>query len=112
MQGNTILKPAFRKTIEKKEAGQVLISAISIWEIGMLAERGRIELEMDTLEWVERALACPLMQLVPITPKIAVQSCRLPGTIHGDPANRLLVICDEKILDYGKGRTCSVHNPT
>ena len=123
MQGNTTLTPAFRKTVEKKEDGTVLVSAISMWEIGMLAERGRIQLEMDTLEWVEKALACPLIQIAPITPKIAIQSCRLPGTIHGDPAYRLLIATafehnavlitrDEKILNYGKGRTCSVHNPT
>lgn len=122
MEGNSILLPSFRKVIEKRKPGSVLLSAISIWEIGMLAEKERIVLGMDTLEWVEQVLQCPLFQLIPLSPSVAIQSCRLPGTVHGDPADRILlatahihnavlVSCDEKILSYGRDRFCSVYNP-
>lgn len=123
LEGNSILLPSFRKILEKKEHGTVLISAISIWEIGMLVEKGRITLEMDSLEWIERALECPLFQLVPLSPQIAIQSTRLPGIAHGDPADRILIATahihnavlvsrDEKILAFGQDRFCSVYNPT
>jgi PIN domain nuclease of toxin-antitoxin system len=123
MEGNTILSSHFRKALEThSHSRKALISAISIWEIGMLAERGRIQLDMDVLEWTQRALKCPLIELVELSPEIAIQSCRLPGTVHGDPADRILIAtahthnavlatCDMKILEYGQDRFVSVHNP-
>ena len=122
MEGNKKLRPSFQKKISTYKEGHVLLSAISIWEIGMLAEKNRIFLEMDVLEWVRRALECPLIQLAPLTPEIAIQSCRLPGAIHGDPCDRMLVAtshinnavlvtCDEKLIEYGKDAFFNVHNP-
>jgi PIN domain nuclease of toxin-antitoxin system len=53
--------------------------------------------------------------LVPLAPEIAVESSRLPGTFHGDPADRIIVATarregailltrDERIIAYGKGK--------
>lgn len=122
MQANPILSHTFQKIMEKKENESVIISAITFWEIGMLAEKGRIQLGMDTLEWVERALTCPIFQVAPLTPRIAIQSSRLFENIHGDPADRILIATtkeynavlvssDEKILAFGQDRTFNVHNP-
>ena len=118
------LSASFLKAVEhQQEKGQdILVSAITIWEIGILAEKKRIHLEMDCMEWVEKALAAPSIQLVPLTPKISIQSSRLPGNIHGDPADRILiatahesnavlVTCDKNILSYGKDNFVSVCNP-
>ena len=123
MQGNSILTPSFQKAIERcREYDGVCISAISIWEIGMLVNKKRIELEMDCLDWIEQALDLPGVRLMPLTPRIAIQSTRLPGAPHGDPADRILVAtahehnavlatCDDKLLSYGKDRYFSVHDP-
>ena len=100
----------------------ILLSPISIWELSMLVDKRRIKLDMDCMDWVEQALQYPGMNLVPISPRIAVQSARLPNNCHGDPADRmliatareqnaLLVTHDQKILDYGQGRFISVHDP-
>lgn len=43
------------------------------------------------LEWLESALAIPDVNLIPITPSIAVDSVNLPGEFHKDPADRLIV---------------------
>ena len=43
------------------------------------------------MEWVRQALDTPGLTLVPLTPEIAVDSTRLPGNLHGDPADRILV---------------------
>lgn len=124
MIGDQIITPAFRKAIETSQLhDNILISPISIWEIGMLTEKKRIELEMDCMDWIEQALSTPGIRLIPISPSIAVQSTRLPGEIHGDPADRLLiataheenavfVTCDQKLIAYGKDNFVSVYNPT
>ena len=37
------------------------------------------------------ALRAPGVTLLPLSPEIAVESTRLPGSPHGDPADRILV---------------------
>ena len=88
------------------------LSAISVWELGMLEARGRITLSRSIDEWVRAALTAPGLRLVDLTPEIAVESTRLPGDPHGDPADRMiiattrvlggtLITCDDRILAYG-----------
>lgn len=69
----------------------VMISAISVWEVGMLEAKGRISFDIDCLDWVKRALNAPGISLIPLTPEIAITSSRLPGDFHGDPADRIIV---------------------
>ena len=92
---------------------QVKISVISVWEVGMLQAKGRINLPTHTLEWVRKALSSPGISLVPLTEEMAIESSQLPGDFHGDPADRILVAttrllggtlltADKKILEYSK----------
>ena len=73
------------------QEGEVLVSPISAWEIGLLVSKGRISLDLDALVWFERFLALPGVRLTPLTLGAAVLSSTLPGPFHGDPANRLLI---------------------
>lgn len=93
-------------------AAGIHISAISIWELGMLRARGRIRLDTTPLEWARRALTQPGVRLLPLSPEIALLSSELPGNFHGDPADRILVAssllhhlvlvsADHLILTYG-----------
>jgi PIN domain nuclease of toxin-antitoxin system len=70
---------------------RLAVSAITPWEIGLLAGKKRINLYKDVLEWVKDALAKPGVSLVPLEPEIAVASTRLPFEMHPDPADRILV---------------------
>jgi PIN domain nuclease of toxin-antitoxin system len=71
------------------EAEPVLgVSAISLWEIAMLENKGRIILSLPLLPWLKAALSAPKMKLLPITPEIAARSVSLP--MHGDPADRII----------------------
>ncbi len=90
----------------------VLVSAITAWEIALLAEKGRLHLGREVGAWIQTALALPGVRLAPIEPEIAVDSVRLPGSFHADPADRLIVAtarhwdvplltADDAILDYG-----------
>ena len=73
------------------------LSAISVWEVGMLDSTGRITLFLDCYDWVHRALSAPGLGLVPIDPDIALSSSRLPGSLNGDPADRIIVATARKL---------------
>ncbi len=92
--------------------GNVRLSAMSIWEVGMLESKGRIRLGMDCLDWVRQALDRSGVVVVPMSPEILVASTRLPGGFHGDPADHIiiatarelqarLVTADEAMKEYG-----------
>ena len=66
------------------------IAAISCWEVAMLVARGRIELDRDPVAWMDDALRSGGIDLLPLTPAVAVASAQL-GTLQGDPADRLIV---------------------
>ena len=102
-----------RQTIDDMtRRSRILISAITPWEITMLAEKGRIALGDDVGRWITRALALPGIALAPLEASIAVGSVRLPGDFHADPADRIIVstarfhqvplmTADLAILSYG-----------
>lgn len=71
------------------EAAVVGLSAISLWEIAALVERGRLQLDRNVLVWVRQALAVPRARLVSISPEIAVIAARWDWE-HRDPADRII----------------------
>ena len=76
---------------QARRTDRIGISAITPWEIALLAERGRLRLAQDVGEWMDAALSAPGLDVLPIEPAIAVASVRLPGEFHADPADRLIV---------------------
>lgn len=86
------LAPSVRDAIEAaSEAGAIRIAAITVWEVAMLAAKGRLRLTMEIDEWIRRALSAPGTQLVELTPEVAIDSTRLPGDAVGDPVDRMLI---------------------
>lgn len=90
---------------------QVLVSAISAWEVALLVERGRLELTIDLDEWLERNEAVAALRFIAVDHRIAVAATRLPAPLHRDPADRILaataralqvplVTRDRRLLDY------------
>jgi len=71
--------------------GELLVSAITPWETGVLVSKKRIDLQRDVMDWVSAALATPGVALIALEPEIAVASTRLPFEMHPDPADRILV---------------------
>ena len=99
------------RTISENEDNEIGVSAISCWEIAKLVERGRLGLPWALPEWFETALGYPGITLLGLTPEIAIESTRLPGEFHRDPADQIivatarinqcqLVSSDEKIRRY------------
>lgn len=94
----------------------VYISAISVWEIAMLVTKGRLILTMDVESWLDKVENFPGIQFIPIDTAIARKSVMLPGTIHPDPADRIiiattrqlgatLITSDQKIRSYKHVKT-------
>jgi PIN domain nuclease of toxin-antitoxin system len=111
VHGDEHLFQAQREAITANETDVVGVSAISCWEIAKLVEYGRLELPHALEEWFEQALSYPGVQLLALTPEIAIESTRLPGEFHRDPADQIivatarvygcpLVTSDDKILKY------------
>ena len=74
-----------------ERADAIVISAITPWEIALLAERNRLRLVQEFGTWIEAVLALPGIRLMPIEPAIAIDSVRLPGPFHDDPADRFII---------------------
>lgn len=107
------LTAAARQAIEGtlQSDDQVLVSAITAWEIAMLVERGRLSLVMSIDDWLSAVASIEGLEIVPVSHMVAVQSTRLPGEFHKDPADRMivalarernatLVTADERIQRY------------
>lgn len=89
--------------------GGVAVSAISFWEVAMLAERGRVVLPVTPDRWRSDWLQAGLVE-IPLDGRIALLSCQLEN-FHRDPADRFIVAtaiarqlplmtADQKILDW------------
>lgn len=114
-EGNaTRLPPAsVRKLDDARKQDGLLVSAISVWEIGVLHAKGRVQLSAPLRDWVNNALAPAGIGLLPLDAETASESTLLPGEAHGDPADRFLIAAartkgvilatrDENIVEYGK----------
>jgi len=92
MAGGEKIAPAARKLIEAAASEDGLVmSSLSIWEVGMLAARGRIAVQPDCFSWVTEALAKTGVRLLPLSVQVALGSSFLPEGLHGDPADRIIV---------------------
>ena len=105
------LRDRQRQIIQDNVQSGLGVSAISCWEVAKLVEYGRLELACVVEEWMEQAMAYPGLQLLELTPQIAIESTKLPGSFHRDPAGQIIVAtarvydiplltADRRILQY------------
>jgi len=88
-----------RSALEESAARRgIRVSAISVWEVGILARKKRLALTMHISAWVERGLAAPGVQQVPLDSSVALLSTALPDEPPSDPADRFLLA---KAYSYG-----------
>lgn len=85
------LSPQHRQIIDAEQANGLGVSIVSCWEVAKLVELGRLQLTLGVADWLNLALSYPGVQLVDLTVPIAVESTRLPGSFHRDPADQLIV---------------------
>jgi PIN domain nuclease of toxin-antitoxin system len=113
--GDALREAALAAIMHAALAEGVFISPVSAWEIGMLArprgDRPAMRFHPDPATWFARVMAGPATKTATLTGEIAIAASHLPGPLHGDPADRLLlatardlampiVTRDARILDY------------
>jgi PIN domain nuclease of toxin-antitoxin system len=90
-------------------AGKVGVASISFWEVGLLAQRGRLRLPAQVSEWRNAILAAGAIEL-PLDGAVALRALDLSG-LHDDPADRFiaatalmhgaaLMTADERLLEW------------
>lgn len=70
--------------------GQVFVSSISVWEVALLAHRGRLALKIAVEEWIAHAEGLPFLSFVPVDNRIAMRAVGLPAAFGPDPADRMI----------------------
>lgn len=71
--------------------GTVCLSAVSVWEIAMLADAGRIEIDFPVERWVANFLDDLGVRSVPLVHRAAARAYQLYDFDQRDPADRLLI---------------------
>jgi PIN domain nuclease of toxin-antitoxin system len=83
---------ALRRELEESQRQrQLCVSAISILEIARLVALQQYALPSSIDDFVAEATADDGLVLLDLTPRILIESTRLPGEIHRDPSDRLLI---------------------
>jgi PIN domain nuclease of toxin-antitoxin system len=111
-----VSKNALKEIDLAMEREEIYISSISCWEIALLVRKGRLELTLPVKDWIARSEALPFVQFVPLDNRIALRSNLLPGELHEDPADRVIIATsltlgapliskDQKIRDYPHVKT-------
>ena len=67
------------------------LSAISLWEAQMLADKGRLELDSPLAHWLPAAAAPEAVTLLALDVATILALDNLPRGFHGDPADRIIV---------------------
>jgi PIN domain nuclease of toxin-antitoxin system len=108
---STKLNKEHRSFLEKQQAGEIAINSISCWEVAKSVELGNLQLNISVEQWLKEAIDFYNVTVLPLDIPTVVESTRLPGNFHKDPADQLIVAsarvldiplltADSKILKY------------
>lgn len=86
--GSPKLGDAIQNTIDEN-LGSCYLSPISVWEVGMLHKKGRIELMNGLVAWLDQANNVFPLHEAKLTATVAVKSHQL-SLPHKDPADHFI----------------------
>jgi PIN domain nuclease of toxin-antitoxin system len=94
--GDPLHRDAVASIVQAGLSHGIFVSPASAWEIGMLARprpgRGpSVQFAPDPKTWFARFAAGPGIRVADLTPSIAIDASWLPGVLHGDPGDRLII---------------------
>lgn len=103
-------KKALAEMEKGRAKGNLACSNISLWEISMLMNKGRIKAAISPRDFLADIIAANRLQVLPITPDIAFHSSYHADFAHGDPADRIiaatalhhkamLLTCDKRLRE-------------
>jgi PIN domain nuclease of toxin-antitoxin system len=70
---------------------RLFLSAISVWEAAQKARGNKPPITVRVEDLLAASVDDGSIQLLPLSVEVLIGSHRLPGEIHGDPADRMLV---------------------
>ena len=82
------LAPNVARELESPE-NELWLSPISVWELLIQVEKGRVTLDMEPSQWIEAAWRAAPLNEAPLITEVAIQSRRV-DLPHQDPADRFL----------------------
>ena len=83
-------EPAQTAITRANQSDGMIICDISLWEIAMLLQKGRLRVDTDPLSFMNLLLQANKTLVQAITPQIATLATQLPTEINKDPADRLI----------------------
>ena len=83
-------EPASDAIESARSSATLAVSSISVWEMAMLVEKGRVELVMSPSDLLAHCERLPFLRFVPLTNPIALRSVELEP-FHADLADRMIV---------------------
>ena len=85
-----LLGSAAARVIEESHGtGDLACADITLWEIAMLIEKGRLEVDASIEDFLTTVIAARRLIVLPVTPAIAALSTT-NSVPEGDPADRLI----------------------
>lgn len=88
-QGASMSQEAVDAMNMANQSGEpIFISPISSWELGILTAKGRLKISSET--WLEDMLQTG-MAWAQMPPEVLFKSSFLPGDLHNDPADRIII---------------------
>ena len=87
VQSPAYLSPQAAAAIAR--ATRLAVATVSFWEIAMLVRRGRLDLGMPVVSWVEDVCSIQRVVSLPLTKESALLADALQ--MHPDPADRFIV---------------------
>lgn len=93
----TLSKKARIEINRELDGGDIIVSAISAWEISMLVANQRLVLAMEVSAWLSTVAEIEAVRFLPVDVEIATKSVELPGEFHKDPADRIIVATARKL---------------
>lgn len=117
--GPSRLKAASLPAIERAaRSRRLFVSAASVWEIALKAERGQALVSGELHSWVRDQREYPGVRVLSMDTRVTIDCTRLPrwirtrdGKEHRDPGDRfivstarringILITCDEEVIEY------------
>ena len=115
LEGETsLMAPGVTELLDRAGAKAALhVCDISAWEVAVKARKGKLHFSVDPMIWLRRAERAPGIRGLPLDREILLASTMLPGEMHNDPADRMLlaaaklnnlplVTADASIVEYAK----------
>ncbi len=97
----SLLEPArlsrrVARALEDKR-NELWLSPISVWELVILIDKGRITLDQEAGQWIAAGMQAAGIKEAPVTHEVALETRRI-GLPHRDPADRFIA-ATAKVFD-------------